>query len=97
MKRKEINVKMAVKNEQESAAMSSNYKTVKAYYAENCLEFKIRALKAEGQAIKDYASANGCSVQALFLAAVSEYMEQGKAPAAVKRGRKPKQKEEDMN
>lgn len=70
--------------------MSSNYETVKRYYDNNCAVFTIRALKAEAQAIKDYASACGVSAQALFLAAVADYMAQGKKPLAVKRGRKPK-------
>ena len=70
--------------------MSSNYENVKRYYDNNCTVFTIRALKAEAQAIKDYASACEVSTQALFLAAVADYMAQGKKPLAVKRGRKPK-------
>lgn len=69
--------------------MPSNYEAVKRYYAENCIEFKIRALKAEGQRIRDYAAANGASIQSLFLAAVADYMDSGKVPEPVKRGHKP--------
>ena len=71
------------------SAVSSNYDNVKRYYAENCKTYTIRALKADAQALDDYATDHGCSVQALFLAAVADYMAQGKAPSAVKRGRKP--------
>lgn len=68
--------------------MSKGSEAVKNYYKDNCTEFKIRQAKDEAQAVKDYATAHGCSVQALFLAAVSDYMAQGKTPAQVKRGRK---------
>ena len=68
--------------------MSRGSEAVKNYYRDNCTEFKIRQAKADAQAVKDYATAHGCSVQALFLAAVSDYMAQGKTPAQVKRGRK---------
>lgn len=80
--------KMAVKIRQETATMSKGSEAVKNYYRENCTEFKIRQAKEEAQAVKDYATAHGCSVQALFLAAVADYMAQGKTPAEVKRGRK---------
>ena len=68
--------------------MSKGSEAVKNYYRDNCTEFKIRQAKDEAQAVKDYATAHGCSVQALFLAAVSDYMAQGKTPPQVKRGRK---------
>lgn len=71
------------------SAVSSKYENVKNYYDKNCKTYTIRALKADAKALDDYASAHGCSVQALFLAAVADYMAQGKAPSAVKRGRKP--------
>ena len=76
------------------SSMSSNYENVKRYYAENCVEFKVRQAKADAQAVKNYAAEHGCSVQALFLAAVADYMEQGKTPPEVKRGRKPKDRED---
>lgn len=88
MKTKMENGKIAVIYNRGDAAMSSNYENVKKYYAENCVEFKIRQAKADAQAVKDYAAEHGCSVQALFLAAVSDYMRQGKTPPEVKRGRK---------
>ena len=68
--------------------MSKGSEAVKKYYSENCTEFKIRQLKEDAQKVKDYAAEHGCSVQALFLAAVADYMEQGKVPSEVKRGRK---------
>lgn len=68
--------------------MSKGSEAVKNYYRDNCTEFKIRQAKDEAKAVKDYAKAHGCSVQALFLAAVREYMAQDKTPAEVKRGRK---------
>lgn len=68
--------------------MPSNYEAVKRYYAENCIEFKLRALKTDGQRIRDYAAANGVSIQSLFLAAVADYMDSGKVPEPVKRGPK---------
>ena len=77
-----------------ASTMSKNSEAVKKYYSENCTEFKIRQLKEDAQAVKDYAAAHGCSVQALFLAAVADYMEQGKTPEEVKRGRK-KSKEDN--
>ena len=70
------------------STMSKHSEAVKKYYAENCTEFKIRQFKADAQAVKDYAAEHGCSVQALFLAAVADYMAQGKTPDEVKRGRK---------
>ena len=75
------------------SAMSKNSEAVKKYYSENCTEFKIRQFKEDAQTVKDYAAAHGCSVQALFLAAVADYMAQDKTPEEVKRGRK-KVKEE---
>jgi hypothetical protein len=71
-----------------ASTMSKNSEAVKKYYSENCTEFKIRQLKEDAQAVKDYAAAHGCSVQALFLAAVADYMAQDKTPEEVKRGRK---------
>ena len=71
--------------------MSRGSEAVKKYYSENCVEWKIRAINAEGEAIKAYATACGCSVQSLFLAAVKDYMERGLVPEAVKRGRKKKE------
>ena len=68
--------------------MSKNSEAVKRYYDNNCKTFTIRALKEDAQVFMDYASAHGYSVQALFLAAVGDYMEQGKTPQTVKRGRK---------
>ena len=68
--------------------MSKGSEAVKKYYSENCTDFKIRQLKEDAQKVKDYAVEHGCSVQALFLAAVADYMEQGKVPDEVKRGRK---------
>ena len=94
MKTEEQNVKMVAKSEKEAATMSSNYENVKRYYENNCTEFKIRQAKADAQVVKDYAAEHGCSVQALFLAAVQDYMEQGKTPDEVKRGRKKKKTEE---
>lgn len=77
------------------STMSKNSEAVKKYYSENCTEFKIRQLKEDAQAVKDYAAAHGCSVQALFLAAVADYMAQDKTPEEVKRGRK-KAKEDNI-
>lgn len=71
------------------SAVSSNYDNVKRYYDAKCKTYTIRVFKAEAQALDEYCSARGCSVQALILAAVADYMAQGKAPSAVKRGRKP--------
>ena len=68
--------------------MGTSTEAARKYIAENCMQIKIRPLKDEGQAIRDYATEHGCSVQALFLEAVREYMAQGKTPAEVKRGRK---------
>ena len=68
--------------------MSKGSEAVKSYYKANCTEIKIRQKKDEAQAVRDYATAHGCSVQALFLAAVADYMAQGKTPPQVKRGRK---------
>lgn len=65
---------------------------VKAYQA-RMDAFKIRPSKDEGQQIREYAAAHGMSVQALFLAAVRDYMAQGKTPEEVKRGRKSKKEE----
>lgn len=84
----EVNVKMIVKSEKETATMSKNSEAVKKYYSENCTEFKIRAINSEGEVIKAYAASCGCSAQSLFLAAVKYYMELGLVPDAVKRGRK---------
>ena len=72
------------------SAVSSSYDNVKRYYTENCKTYTIRMPKADARALDEYAAAHGCSVQALFLTAVADYMTQGKAPSAVKRGRKPK-------
>jgi GTP cyclohydrolase FolE2 len=91
LKTEKRNVKMAVKLKTEGSAMSKNSEAVKKYYAENCIEFKIRQAKADAQAVKEYAAEHGCSVQALFLAAVQDYMKQGKTPEEVKRGRKKKE------
>lgn len=88
MKTKGLNDKIVVTKKRGATTMSKNSEAVKKYYSENCTEFKIRQLKADAQAVKDYASAHGCSVQALFLAAVADYMAQGKTPDEVKRGRK---------
>lgn len=90
MKTEKRDAKMVAKSTKEAATMSSNYENVKRYYENNCTEFKIRQLKEEAQAVKDYAAEHGCSVQALFLAAVKDYMEQNKTPSEVKRGRKKK-------
>ena len=79
---------MVATRQKEVATVSKGSEAVKNYYKDNCTEFKIRQAKDEAQAVKDYATAHGCSVQALFLAAVSDYMAQGKTPAQVKRGRK---------
>lgn len=84
---------MVETNKKEVSTMSKNSEAVKKYYSENCTEFKIRQIKEEAQAVKDYAAAHGCSVQALFLAAVRDYMAQGKTPKEVKRGRKSKKEE----
>lgn len=94
MKEKKQNVKIVAKLKKEEATMGSNYENVKRYYENNCTEIKIRPLKEDAQVIKDYAAEHGCSVQALFLAAVRDYMEQGKTPDEVKRGRKKKKVEE---
>ena len=83
---------MVEKPKGELSAVSSNYDNVKRYFAENCKTYTIRAPKADAQVLDEYAAAHGCSVQALFLAAVADYMAQGKAPSAVTRGRKPKEK-----
>lgn len=93
MKTTKANVKMVAKSKKEAATVSKNSEAVKKYYSENCTEFKIRQLKEDAQAVKDYAAAHGCSVQALFLAAVADYMARDKTPEEVKRGRK-KVKEE---
>ena len=90
MKTEKQAVTMVVNHNQENTTMSKNSERVKKYYAESCTEFKIRQPKADAQAVKDYAVEHGCSVQTLFLAAVTEYMAQDKTPSAVKRGRKPK-------
>ena len=82
--------KMLDKSIKEVSTMSSSYEAVKRYYENNCTEFKIRQVKEDAQAVKDYAAEHGCSVQALFLAAVKDYMEQNKTPSEVKRGRKKK-------
>jgi hypothetical protein len=95
LKTKNINGKIVVKPEKELATMASNYETVKRYYDNNCTEFKIRQVKADAQIVKEYAAEHGCSVQALFLAAVHDYMEQGKTPDEVKRGRKKKNVKEE--
>ena len=95
MKMKTSNVKMVAKSKKEAATMSKNSEAVKKYYSENCIEFKIRQLKEDAQVVKDYAAAHGCSVQALFLAAVADYMAQDKTPEEVKRGRKKKKMEEE--
>lgn len=87
------NDKMVETNKKEVSTMSKNSEAVKKYYSENCTEFKIRQIKEDAQAVKDYAAAHGCSVQALFLAAVRDYMAQGKTPEEVKRGRKRKKEE----
>lgn len=84
---------MVETNKKEVSTMSKNSEAVKKYYSENCTEFKIRQIKEDAQAVKDYAAAHGCSVQALFLAAVRDYMAQGKTPEEVKRGRKSKKEE----
>lgn len=86
---------MVAKSEKEAATVSKNSEAVKKYYSENCTEFKIRQLKDDAQTVKDYAAAHGCSVQALFLAAVADYMAQDKTPEEVKRGRK-KAKEDNI-
>lgn len=83
-----LNDKLVATNRRGVTTMSKNSEAVKKYYSENCTEFKIRQIKAEAQAVKDYAAEHGCSVQALFLAAVADYMAQGKTPDEVKRGRK---------
>lgn len=70
------------------SAVSSSYENVKRYYDAKCKTYTIRVFKAEAQAMDEYCSARGCSVQALILAAIADYMAQGKAPAQVKRGRK---------
>ena len=88
MKTEKSDGKMVETTIKGASTMSKNSEAVKKYYAENCTEFKIRQLKADAQAVKDYAAEHGCSVQALFLAAVADYMEQGKTPDEVKRGRK---------
>ena len=88
MKTEKQNDKMIAKSEKEAATMSKGSEAVKKYYSENCTEFKIRQLKEDAQKVKDYAAEHGCSVQSLFLAAVADYMEQGKVPDEVKRGRK---------
>ena len=54
--------------------MSKNSEAVKKHYAEKCDAFKIRPHKAEGQTIRDYATAHNMSVQGLFLEAVRVYM-----------------------
>lgn len=84
---------MVETNKKEVSTMRKNSEAVKKYYSENCTEFKIRQIKEDAQAVKDYAAAHGCSVQALFLAAVRDYMAQGKTPEEVKRGRKSKKEE----
>lgn len=49
----------------------------------------IRPPLEDGRRIRQYADRNGVSVQALFLAAVADYMNSGKAPEPVKRGPRP--------
>ena len=88
MKTNNANVRMVETNKKGVSTMSKNSEAVKKYYSENCTEFKIRQLKEDAQTVKDYAAAHGCSVQALFLAAVADYMAQDKTPEEVKRGRK---------
>lgn len=48
----------------------------------------IRPPLEDGRRIRQYAERNGVSVQSLFLAAVADYMNSGKAPEPVKRGPK---------
>ena len=86
-----VNGKMIATNKREVATVSKGSEAVKNYYNNFCVEWKIRAVKAEGEAIKAYATDCGCSVQSLFLAAVKDYMDRGLVPDAVKRGRKKKE------
>lgn len=58
----------------EEEKKEANRKAVKDFYANKCMEFKVRPRKEEGQEFKDYAQATGTSVQQLFLQAVREYM-----------------------
>lgn len=58
----------------EEEKKEANRKAVKDFYANKCMEFKVRPRKKEGQEFKDYAQATGTSVQQLFLQAVREYM-----------------------
>lgn len=57
----------------------TNLEAVKKH-REKLMEFKIRPYIAEGQKIREYATAHGMSVQGLFLEAVREYMVKHKAP-----------------
>lgn len=57
----------------------TNLEAVKKH-REKLMEFKIRPYIAEGQKIREYATAHGMSVQGLFLEAVREYMAMHKAP-----------------
>lgn len=57
----------------------TNLEAVKKH-REKLMEFKIRPYIAEGQKIREYATAHGMSVQGLFLEAVREYMAKHKAP-----------------
>ena len=78
-----------------TATMPNDSKYMMNYFSEKCVTFNVRPQKSEGEAIKAYATACGCSVQSLFLAAVKDYMERGLVPEAVKRGRKKKEKIEN--
>lgn len=83
---------MGVHTQRKEVPPMSNADAVKKYH-QKLDEFKIRPYTEEGQTIREYAAAHGCSVQALFLAAVRDYMAQGKTPEEVKRGRKSKKEE----
>lgn len=82
---------MVEKYTKENTTMPNDSKYMMEYYKQNCVTFNVRPQKEVGEAIKAYATACGCSVQTLFLAAVKDYMDRGLVPETVKRGRKKKE------
>ena len=69
-----LDVKMRAHNIKKEVPNMSNAEAVKRYH-QKLDEFKIRPYSEEGQTIREYAAKHGVSVQALFLDAVREYME----------------------
>ena len=55
----------------------SNADAVRKYH-KKMEDFRVRPTKEEGKVIRDYAAANGMSVQGLFLTAVRAYIARDK-------------------